>query len=671
MNLVDVIIDGSGPHLDRFFTYQLPEEYACDVIKGSYVWLPWGKATRGGFVAKVHDRAPDDLKIEDIRFVLGVYSPGPLVSATGWDLAAWMKSFYFASWPAVLQALIPGPVLQQARGWFKTKAKRTSLRAWTCDEPRARSDDRPTLTRAQQAVWNELRSELGTGSTLLLDGVTGSGKTEIYLRACEETLQRGREVLVLVPEVALTPQARHRFESRFGAGVCIIHSGLTAAQRRHHWWQARRGEARLVVGTRSAVFAPLEHLGLIIIDEEHDSSYKQHQDVLYHARQVAAWLAKKHGANLLLGSATPCLESYYLALIGRYRLLTLDQRVGGQPMPELELVEGGGLPRRVLTALERVREKGEQSVVLLNRRGFARYLLCGDCGWVPECRHCSIAMTYHRQISRLVCHYCGFCRLVPDVCEQCGGRKLDLPGLGTERVEAELGVNLPELRVVRLDRDTVKGRSENFERVFHAFAKRQFDTLLGTQMISKGLDFPLVSLVVVLEADTGLHLPDFRAAERTFSLLTQVAGRAGRGAILGKVMIVCRHPKHSLFRDLIDNRREEFLQAELEVRKQLGYPPFCRILRIVASHKQEVVVQEFVEDLATRLIDAGRTLGLSVQVLGASPCPVERIQDRYRWHVLLKASKVQELQELVRNVMPIKMPAGLRLSFDQDPMELM
>lgn len=650
--------------MDRFFTYRIPPALSGQLCAGQYVKVPWGRGSRGAILRELRSELPEGLEQEAVRELTELVEPTPLLTEGGWELACWLRSFYFGSWPLVLQTVLPGPVMQHLRKPPKRPRKPAPEEAvaLVLETP-------PELTEGQQRVWAELEDQLSAGGTALLHGVTGSGKTEIYLRACQQALDQGQGVLVLVPEVSLTPQAQQRFARRFGAQVSILHSGLSDGERREQWWRIRRRETPLVVGTRSAVFAPLPRLGLIIIDEEHDGSYKQNGELRYHARQVAAWLSRRHGAGVLLGSATPCLETYALAREGRYRLLCLPERVHSQAMPVLRLVKGFGIPGTVVKALQETRERGQQSVILLNRRGFSRYLACQECGWVPHCRHCSISLTFHKATRSLRCHYCGASRPAPAACRECGGRQLDLPGQGTERVEADLLAWLPDLRLARLDRDTVGGRSVVFEEVYGAFGRGELDCLLGTQMVSKGLDFPAVSLVVVLEADTGLHLPDFRAAERTFALLTQVSGRAGRGHIPGSVMLVCQKPEHSLFKDLLNYRWQEFMEAELTLRRELGYPPYRRLFRLLVSDEKPEKAESAALALAQAVVAAneqGR-----VEVLGPAPCPIEKLQSRFRWHILLKAPAVQDLQLVVRKALRNHEVRGSRLALDPDPLELL
>ncbi len=660
---VEVIIDGNGPHLDRPYTYRVNLDSGFELRIGQYVKVPWGQKTKGAFVFGLRNDLPAEVGEGEVREVLEVLSPRPLIEGVHWELACWLRDFYYATWPAALAALVPGPVLSALR---RGSGSRNSSK----NEPEE-SESALALTEPQQRCWEIIRGEYQPGGTFLLHGATGSGKTELYLRACQWRLKQNEQVLVLVPEVSLTPQAQARYRARFGSQVSILHSGLTDAQRRNQWWRIRDGQANVVVGTRSAVFAPLTRLGLVIVDEEHDPSYKQGSEPRYHARQVAAWLIKKLGGVLILGSATPSLESYALAKSGRYRLLELPERIHQKAFPEVTVVKGHGLTGGVLKELEKCRTAGYQSVLLLNRRGFSQFLVCASCGWVPECPHCSISLTFHRRARQIRCHYCGESRPAPKDCPDCGGFELDQPGAGTERIEDELTAGLPQLRVARLDRDTVGGKSRIFSETFEAFQEGRLDCLLGTQMVSKGLDFPRVSLVVVLDAETGLHLPDFRAAERTFSLLMQVAGRAGRGSHEGRVLLVCRRPELPLFELVRNYRWKEFVESELRTRKELGYPPYCRLLRVLLSDVEERRVEIEAVRVADLLQGAIRDLEVKVQLVGPSPCPLERLQGRFRWHLLLKASRVQDLQVVVRTALRDYRSKLTRLSIDPDPLDLL
>lgn len=662
MLYIDAVIDGSGPYLDRFFTYRVPQDLSAVLEPGQYIKVPWGKTERGALVYAWREEPESGLSPEMVKEVIAVCDPRPILGALQWRLVAWLREFYFGTWSEAVRCVVPGPVLQGLRKGSKPRANKSVEREIAAVAP-------PQLTLAQSEVWERLRNGLENRKTFLLHGVTGSGKTELYLRATEWVLSRGKTVLVLVPEVALTPQTQERYRERFEGQVSILHSGLTDAQRRLQWWRIREGSARVVVGTRSAVFAPLSDCGLVILDEEHDSSYKQGSEIRYHARQVAAWLSREIGLSVLLGSATPSLESYTLARSGRYELLELQERVLGRALPRVTVLKGHGLPHQVLQALAERKRRGEQSVLLLNRRGYSNFLQCNDCGWVPECRYCSIALTYHQKDRSLRCHYCGAQERAPEQCADCRGTRIEYPGRGTERLEQELATRLPDLRLARLDRDTVGGKSSVFEETFEKFRRGEFDCLLGTQMVAKGLDFPAVTLVVVLQADNGLHLPDFRATERTFSLLTQVAGRAGRGESPGEVILVCKKPELEIFQQLTHHRWTEFMEQERATREAWRYPPYSRLVRLLVTDEKEERVEQEAEKIGELLREEAEKVG--VEILGPAPCPIERLQGRYRWHILLRGSRVQDLQTVLRKSGSSLSASKARLALDPDPLELL
>lgn len=549
------------------------------------------------------------------------------------------------------------------------------------------------LTEGQLAALSAIESarRASRGDVVLVDGVTGSGKTEVYLAAIERALADGRGALVLVPEISLTAQTVGRFRSRFGDDVAVLHSRLSAGERFDQWDLVRQGRARVVVGARSALFAPLADTGLIIIDEEHEASYKQDKSPRYHAREVAAELARERGAALVLGSATPSLEALERCREGGYRgarwtRVEMPERPGTAVLPRVTVVDmgeqfrGGGrsiFSGPLVRALEGVTERREKAVLLLNRRGFANFLMCRECGCVPECPHCSTALTYHERTHELACHTCG--RTWPVTaypnpatrCPNCGSRYLAAFGVGTQRVEDELRMLLPQdVEVIRMDADTTRAKGAH-QRLLEQFDAAECAVLVGTQMIAKGLDFPEVTLVGVVNADTMLKLPDFRAAERTYDLLEQVAGRAGRGERPGEVVVQTWWASHPAMRAVATHDRATFLEAELAERAEASYPPFSRLANVVAWGTSERAVRDLTARLAEEL---RRRVGAEPgwEVLGPADCVKARVKDRVRRHVLVKAPLSADLGTMLSSCMAsLGRPVGINMSVDIDPYDLM
>ncbi|PTX61217.1 replication restart DNA helicase PriA [Melghirimyces profundicolus] len=538
-----------------------------------------------------------------------------------------------------------------------------------------------SLTPAQESVFQKIVAPLREGRhrTVLLHGVTGSGKTEIYLQAITETLNQGRQAIVLVPEISLTPQMVKRFKGRFGGRVAVLHSGLSHGERYDEWRKIRTGEVQVAIGARSAVFAPFPDLGLLVIDEEHENSYKQEEQPRYHAREVARRRCAEHGAVLVMGTATPSVESYYRARVGGYDWAQLTERVHNRPFPPVEVVDlreelrSGNrsiFSRSLKEQLQACVDRGDQAVLFLNRRGFSTFVLCRECGESVECPHCDISLTYHRTNQTLRCHYCGYTRQVPRECPSCGSSHIRYFGTGTQRVEEELARTMPGLRVIRMDVDTTRRKGAH-ERLLTAFGKGKADVLLGTQMIAKGLDFPGVTLVGVIAADTMLHLPDFRAAERTFQLLTQVSGRAGRHDKPGRVVIQTYSPEHYSIRMAAEQKAESFYREECRLRKRLRYPPFCRLFTLLFSHPDRVKLMQAgsraARFLAPRLPEGG-------ELLGPVSAPIPRIKDRYRIQIIIKYNNLTDeptgFVETLRGLKAGLKDPELRLGIDRDGVSL-
>ncbi|HET7693729.1 MAG TPA: primosomal protein N' [Gemmatimonadota bacterium] len=531
----------------------------------------------------------------------------------------------------------------------------------------------------QRVAIEAIRGALeGSGRVepVLLQGVTGSGKTRVYVEAVADVVERGGRAIVLVPEIGLAAPTVARFRSRFGDRVAVLHSGLSRGERVSAWNRLRSGDASIAIGARSALFAPVGRADIVVVDEEHETAYKQDETPRYLARDVAVYRAALEGGVAVLGSATPSLESRARADAGKYRRLTLPDRIAARPMPVVEIVDlaregalvGPGLSDVLVEALGKTLAAGDQALLFLNRRGFASFVQCTDCGWVGSCPNCRISLTYHRRSPRLQCHYCDHREPVPDSCPACAGRRLDTRGLGTQQVEAAVAARFPAARIERMDLDTT-GPKWSHARLYRAMQAREIDVLVGTQMIAKGFDLPGVALVGVVSADTALHFPDFRSSERTFQLLVQVAGRAGRGDAPGRVLFQTWLPEHFVLTAAATHDYEAFYARERKDREALGYPPATRLANVVVSGPDPASVEEAVGRVAERV--RGRE-GLTV--VGPAPAPLERLRGRWRHHVLLKAASPQPLDRVLRELARREeelVGGSNRLEIDRDPLSLL
>lgn len=550
--------------------------------------------------------------------------------------------------------------------------------------PEREPDKKVVLTDEQRIACEAIGAavEQGKPEIFLLHGVTGSGKTEIYMRAIAQALARGRQALVLVPEITLTHQILGRLRARFGDALAVLHSGLKPSERLAQWERLRRSEVPIAVGARSALFAPLRDLGVIVIDEEHDSAYKNEEGFRYHARRFAARRARAESCPLVLGSATPSLEVRYAAERGHVRRLRLEHRPSGQPLPGVQLVdlrsERAALPRgrklilgsALLRGLRETTREGGQAILLLNRRGFSTQIACFDCQYVCRCKDCDISLTYHAGQNLLRCHYCDHRERPPDLCPQCGADSTALLGIGTERLEEEVRVHLPEARTARLDRDTTTRRGAT-EEILRGLREGAIDILIGTQMVAKGHDFPGVRLVGVVNADLGLHFPDFRAAERTFQLLTQVAGRAGRGGLPGRVIVQTSSPDHYAIAPVAKHDYERFYREELGHRASLGYPPHGHLAQVRVSAEDEARAAGFIDRLGAC---ARATSGTEpCEVLGPAPSPISRLRRRYRFQLLLKHANPNVVRRAALQVATAleRVPSGIRASIDLHPVDML
>jgi primosomal protein N' (replication factor Y) len=537
------------------------------------------------------------------------------------------------------------------------------------------------LNADQTAAFEAIQAGLAanTFQTFLLHGVTGSGKTEVYLKAIDAALAIGKSALLMVPEIALTPAMAGQFFARFGDRVAILHSAFSDSERTGQWRKIRSGSGLVVVGTRSCVFAPVQNLGLIVVDEEHDQSYKQEENPRYHGRDVAMVRAQHAGACVVLGSATPSMESRYNAQLGKYQLLQLPARVAARPLPRVDLIDmrqefletrkHATFSRAMLEQLQKRLESGEQAIVLLNRRGFSSAVACRACGERVQCVNCAVTLTWHRRDRRLLCHYCNYAEKVPEKCPKCESEHIHFLGMGSEKVEEELHQQFPAARVARLDRDTVGGK-HHYETILQGFREKDFDILVGTQMIAKGHDIPNVTLVGVVSADTGLGLPDFRAAERTFQLITQVAGRAGRGTLPGVVLVQTVNPEHYAVRLAAAQDYGTFYEKELQFRRSMHYPPFTVMANLlVRSEKQEDALR-MAGEMEQHLGPAPE----KIRIMGPAEAPVPRLKSEYRYQFLIKSGSRKLLNELLRRAQEFGRAqkwGATALVIDVDPITLL
>lgn len=723
-----VIVDVRAEAVNRVFQYGIPAPYQNQIRIGHRVLVPFGHRKIEGYVVELSSKLEvDQAKLKDLIELL---DPEPLIHPSLVELALWMEKTYVGLLSEALQYMLP-PAFRYGRE--RVGAKTAQVVTLLVPEPKLRknakaqarvieilrrkpqilaadlvtqaatshqtlraleeqgiialqemtlerkvewdtiSDPKHRLTWEQEQAVAAIQDERkASRRPVLLHGVTGSGKTEVYLQIIADVLKEGKQAIVMVPEIALTPQTLNRFAARFGQRVSVLHSGLSLGERFDQWWKIYRGDVDVVIGARSAVFAPTQNLGLIVLDEEHEGTYKQEEgSIRYQTRDVAIKRCELVGGQVVLGSATPALESYHQALQKRFRLVELTKRVEARPLPQVRVVdmreefEKGNrsmFSTDLKAALEGLVGSGNQAIILLNRRGFSRFVLCRECGEVLECPNCQVSLTYHQEDARLHCHYCLHRQTLPTKCPKCASRFLRQFGVGTEQVEEVLAREYPELKTLRLDADTTR-RKGAYRTILGKFAKKEAQVLVGTQMVAKGFDFPDVTLVGVLSADLALNFPDIRSSERTFQLLTQVAGRSGRGEKKGQVIIQSYDPAHFSIQAAQNHDYHDFYRKEIGFRRQLGYPPFQELVRLLCSGPQ-VVTKEAAEGIHAYLLTQGFP---KEDILGPQEAPIGRIQGRYRWQILLRSGKVP--LELLRNIPPL--PAEVQLTIDIDPLYML
>ncbi|NQT46705.1 MAG: primosomal protein N' [Candidatus Omnitrophica bacterium] len=656
-----------GLPINNTFHYAIPERLQESICVGKRVWAPFGSRRLIGYVLGFAAK-PEVPRVKEIESVI---DEEPILNGELLELAERISEYYCSSLGEAIEAAVPAPL---KRGKTKVTSRTKDL---FVEEIEPSNDLVPTkeqsiaLEAINKSVFDKKKD------VFLLHGVTSSGKTEVYLQAIGRALKRGLFSIVLIPEISLTPQTVERFKARFKEEVAVLHSRLSGGQHFEQWQLIKKGKAHIVVGARSALFAPVGKLGLIVVDEEHESSYKQEDIPRYNARDAARMRAHIAGCPLILGSATPSMESYYEARRGRYKLLTLNERIDNRPMPTVRIVDMckqlGGRKRslvfsRALQAnLGTVLKEGKQAILFLNRRGFSTFISCRSCGFVMKCKRCDSTLVFHFKQNELRCHYCNKRSEAPRICPECESSYIGHFGIGTEKVESEVHRLFPGARIERMDTDVTRKRGSH-ERILGAFKRGHIDILVGTQMIAKGLDFPQVTLVGVVSADITLNLPDFRASERTFDLLTQVGGRAGRGEDKGSVIVQTYTPEHYTIKSALHHDYGEFYDKEILSRKELSLPPFTKIVKMTLRSSKEEKAKAAASIMKDRLKEVFTKKG--VKIIGPAPSPMVRLRGQYRWNIMLKGKDPAKICSVLRKEVLGLRGIGAFLTVDVDPISL-
>ena len=734
MNLyAEIILNSEAVEIDRPFTYKIPIELQEKVKIGQIVKVPFGMGnkTSEGFVLSIKEENEVNISFR-VKKISAIITDEPVIDEDDIKLINFLREKYLCKYIDAFRLLIPVGIMKGAKSKSKkvivfksddlscikkpegyieiinflkensgkyTKSELINVNSISQyklnkliekgllvveEETVFRYNNRTynidcekELTFEQKHVLDEYINS--SNNLFLLKGVTGSGKTEVYMRMVEEVLQKNQSAIVLVPEISLTPQMIERFKGRFGRNVALFHSKLSDGERFDEWFRVKDGKAKLVVGARSAIFLPVKNLGLIIIDEEHENTYKSEQNPKYQTKEVAEFLSEQKGCRVVLGSATPTIETYYRALIGDLELLELNSRVDGKDMPPMKVVDmrdelrSGNISlfsRELFREMQEKLSRKEQIILFLNRRGFSTFVSCRSCGYVFKCEECDISMTYHRN-GLLVCHYCGKTKRAPQKCPKCDSKYVKFFGAGTQRVEEEVKKYFKDARVLRMDVDTTRSK-DAYENIYNTFKEGKADILIGTQMISKGLDFKNVTLVGVLAADMSINIPDYRAAERTFQIITQVAGRAGRGEKQGEVIIQTYTPEHYSLEYAVNYDYEGFYEKEFTVRALMKYPPFGKILLINGISKKEDLLKNFMHKISN-VIKPLVEKEIDVDILGPIPCLVAKVKENYRWQIVIKGEFESEFAKKIKELLYDEnknVYNDIRISMDINPNNL-
>lgn len=690
----EVIINSEALEIDRPFTYKVPEEFNNEIKIGQIVKVPFGKGnkTSEGFILNLKNYDNIKFKTKNIAAIL---VKDPVIDEDDINLIEFLREKTLCKYIDAFRLLIPVGIMKGAKAkkkkvivlknedlsniknpdgykkiveFFKTNSGKYtkselinehSISQYKLNkliENEVLSIEEESVFRYNDRVYNKdsaktltieqeniIREYINSDDKMfLLKGVTGSGKTEVYMKLVERVLLEGKSAIILVPEIALTPQMIERFKGRFGVNVALFHSKLSDGERFDEWFRVKEGKAKVIVGARSAIFLPAKNLGLIIIDEEHENTYKSEQNPKYQTKEIAEYLSELKGCKVILGSATPSIETYYRALTGEMKLLELNSRVDNKPMPPMKVIDmrnelkGGNkslFSRELFIAIQERLKRKEQIILFLNRRGFSTFVSCRSCGYVFKCDECDISMTYHKN-GLLICHYCGKTKREPRECPKCHSKYVKFFGAGTQRVEEEVKKYFNNVRILRMDVDTTRDK-HSYERIYNTFKNGEADILIGTQMVSKGLDFKNVTLVGILAADMSINIPDYRAAERTFQIITQVAGRAGRGDKQGEVLIQTYTPQHYSLQYAVNYDYEGFYEKEFTVRAMMKYPPFGKLLLINGTSKKEELLKNFMHKI-TMMIKPLVESCLDIEILGPIPCMISKVKENYRWQIVIK-----------------------------------
>ena len=726
----EVIINSDAVEVDRPFTYKIPHEAIENIDVGFRVKVPFGARSKPveGFVFSIIE--DEEIQVSyKIKEILKVCDADAILTKDDIEIIKFLRKRYLCKFIDAIRLMIPVGIMKGSTNKKKsviviarelkendneikkenykklyefiaknngmytkselTKNKEFSLYSinkliekeilkieeqivFRYNTRKYENESNKVLTEEQKNAINKILNE--SNLKYLIKGVTGSGKTEVYMRLVSETLNKGKGAIVLVPEIALTPQMIERFKGRFGTDVALFHSRLSDGERFDEWYRVKEGKAKLVIGARSALFLPVQDLGLIIIDEEHENTYKSEHNPKYHAREVSEFICELKNCKLIMGSATPSIESYYKALQGEYELIEMHSRANGKEMPKMEIVDMreelknrnlSMFSRKLFAAIEETLNKKKQLILFLNRRGYSTFISCRSCGYVFKCPECDVSMTYHKN-GYLICHYCGRAEKASKVCPKCNSKYVKFFGAGTERVEQEVKKYFPKARVLRMDVDTTRHKNSH-ESIYNSFKNGEADILIGTQMVSKGLDFKNVVLVGVLAADMSLNIPDYRAAERTYQIITQVAGRAGRGEDEGRVIVQSYTPDHYSLKYSKEENYEDLFKEEINLRRLMGNPPFGKILIINVSSRFEEKLKTFMYTLEENL---KKLILEEVTLLGPVPCIITKLKDNYRWQIIIKGNITDDMSKKVKDTLYLLNKSvynEIRVSIDINP----